>query len=546
MTDLREPNSHLQQPPNEREKPRFIQRNGAVNTSLFASIPYDDLIRQMCEPAFPYLLGFALSNAPGRIKVEHIPPDMVVALVDRIGNEVARASQQTDERKKSETLVYSRSALSFLLVSFVRNDETMFPTDAIKKIKAFYKSDNPKLQDLERDNIGKLIVLDVRNARVDQRLGIADRVAEEILHEFSNQDAAQLERRIQAYTLATGKEATKALMLRFLETRHTIPEHFLPVFANALGFPHMLKDIGDLVKAHPQLTSKIEDLYRKTGISDKGKIFFDIADFYSAVDLSQYGPYEELLSSDLAFLTEQLHGKKKVIDAGCGEGRHLLPLLQNGIQVEGVDVSEEELRKLKEKHPQAVVHKGSIDDLPFADASVDAVYAMGRTLTHMQIIPQGIRMLKEFHRVVSPDGVVLFDLPEITSTEYSGYIAQRRETLQKLGIWNTEEGAIYDSPNASAFIDRLTPTEEQVKAMAALAGFTAEVVNKVPYKGASGKPATNTYWKLVPREEKDLSYREMMGILKHINPTDAREFGIDVLHSGVPDLRGKLLNKEDY
>jgi SAM-dependent methyltransferase len=76
-------------------------------------------------------------------------------------------------------------------------------------------------------------------------------------------------------------------------------------------------------------------------------------------------------------------GCRKVLDAGCGVGRHLLPLLATGFLVWGVDVDTQVLRLLKDRLKKAAVDatglylaQADLNRLPFLAGAFDLVVSI--------------------------------------------------------------------------------------------------------------------------------------------------------------------------
>ena len=104
---------------------------------------------------------------------------------------------------------------------------------------------------------------------------------------------------------------------------------------------------------------------------------------------------------------------KKVLDAGCGEGRNLVYFLQNGFNVYGLDQNEEAIQNLqvlaKELSPGIDVNQfkiGKIEDLPFEENYFDlvicnAVLHFAKDKEHFE------RMLMKMWSVLQPGGYFL-------------------------------------------------------------------------------------------------------------------------------------------
>ena len=66
----------------------------------------------------------------------------------------------------------------------------------------------------------------------------------------------------------------------------------------------------------------------------------------------------------------------RLLDAGCGAGLLALLARLRGAQVAALDASASLLEIARERLPEADVHEGELEALPFADASFDAVTAV--------------------------------------------------------------------------------------------------------------------------------------------------------------------------
>ena len=117
---------------------------------------------------------------------------------------------------------------------------------------------------------------------------------------------------------------------------------------------------------------------------------------------SNYSPGEidETIPSIVTLF--QTHNIKKVLDLGCGRGRHTAYLAQNGFDVYGIDIAGEGVKKaahlLKEKKLHANLCVGSTRDLPYKDNSFDGIISV-RVIHHGRI--EAIRKtIKEMERVL--------------------------------------------------------------------------------------------------------------------------------------------------
>jgi ubiquinone/menaquinone biosynthesis C-methylase UbiE len=96
----------------------------------------------------------------------------------------------------------------------------------------------------------------------------------------------------------------------------------------------------------------------------------------------------------------------KVLDLGCGTGRHALWLVSQGARVMAVDFSEGMLAEARQKPFAERVHFLQHDlhePLPFEDGEFDVVVS-GLVLEHIQDLS---RLFTEIRRVVKPEGRVV-------------------------------------------------------------------------------------------------------------------------------------------
>lgn len=101
-------------------------------------------------------------------------------------------------------------------------------------------------------------------------------------------------------------------------------------------------------------------------------------------------------------------GMKRILDLGCGAGRHTVYLAERGFEVYGIDIAGEGVKKaeilLKEKGLHAKVRVGSISKLPYEDHFFDGVISV-RVIHHGRI--DAVRKtIEEIERVLKPGGLV--------------------------------------------------------------------------------------------------------------------------------------------
>jgi SAM-dependent methyltransferase len=99
----------------------------------------------------------------------------------------------------------------------------------------------------------------------------------------------------------------------------------------------------------------------------------------------------------------------RVLDAGCGTGGLLAKLAADrpASIVIGLDAEETACTRAVAKSARPVC-RGSVNDLPFADAAFSTIFSAD-VLCHRDVDER--QALQQFHRCLTPDGVLVLNLP---------------------------------------------------------------------------------------------------------------------------------------
>lgn len=94
----------------------------------------------------------------------------------------------------------------------------------------------------------------------------------------------------------------------------------------------------------------------------------------------------------------------RILDAGCGTGLNLRNLPKGSV---GIDINPRNVAILRARLPDHEIVLGDIEEMPFADASFDAVVCT-EVLEH---VPDPVVALREIRRVLRPEGRLLGSVP---------------------------------------------------------------------------------------------------------------------------------------
>ena len=132
----------------------------------------------------------------------------------------------------------------------------------------------------------------------------------------------------------------------------------------------------------------------------------------------QFGAIDIYLFDQL--LRGRFDKRRRVLDAGCGEGRNLPYFVAAGFEIYAIDDSPASVAVVRRVAPAADVRQGALTSLPWADGMMDAVICSA-VLHFARDRPHFDAMLRESWRVLRPGG--LFFARLATSIGIERYLA---------------------------------------------------------------------------------------------------------------------------
>ncbi|MFH1376186.1 MAG: class I SAM-dependent methyltransferase [Candidatus Woesearchaeota archaeon] len=124
-----------------------------------------------------------------------------------------------------------------------------------------------------------------------------------------------------------------------------------------------------------------------------------------------YAEYTEtkIMQYQISKFTSVLPGKK-VLDAGCGVGRDVAYMEEDGLDITGIDISEGILKEAKKRYPKSKFKLMDFRKMSFKAKSFDGIWSMaGLIHTDRNEMP---KILKEFNRILKQNGIIYLAVVE--------------------------------------------------------------------------------------------------------------------------------------
>jgi SAM-dependent methyltransferase len=101
------------------------------------------------------------------------------------------------------------------------------------------------------------------------------------------------------------------------------------------------------------------------------------------------------------------YAKGRVLDVGCGAGRHSLYLQEKGLDVTGMDNSPGAIKVCKARGVRRALARPIEEVSKFRAASFDTVIMMGNNFGLLGDPEKTKKLLREFYRITSDDAVII-------------------------------------------------------------------------------------------------------------------------------------------
>lgn len=125
-------------------------------------------------------------------------------------------------------------------------------------------------------------------------------------------------------------------------------------------------------------------------------------------------------ATELQLITQLVGPKARILDIGCGTGRHLIPLHHKGYQVTGIDASAPMLDRLKNKETEAkLIHANVLNTK--INEKFDLIIMMWNVVNELAVTETDLAKLMEFIQIhLDKSGKALINLSYDEETPTDG------------------------------------------------------------------------------------------------------------------------------
>jgi SAM-dependent methyltransferase len=165
--------------------------------------------------------------------------------------------------------------------------------------------------------------------------------------------------------------------------------------------------------------------------------------------------------------------KARVLDVGCGAGRHSLYLQEKGFDVLGIDVSPLAIKVCKLRGlKQAKVM--SIEDLGFKPNSFDTIIMMGNNFGLFGSFSKARELLKKFYGITSENALVIAETCDPYKTDDPNHLAYHRLNKKKGRMAGQVRIRIRFQNYVCGWFDYLMVSKEEMTEMLKGTGWTVK------------------------------------------------------------------------
>lgn len=124
--------------------------------------------------------------------------------------------------------------------------------------------------------------------------------------------------------------------------------------------------------------------------------------------------HEKAPEDELDFYVSYAEKGKKILEPLCGSGRFLVPFLERGFDICGIDLSEEMLMKLKEKASNARVWQADLSEYS-SEEKYDYIFISSGSVSLFTDIELCKKILGMLKNMMAPEGKLVFAVDTVAN-----------------------------------------------------------------------------------------------------------------------------------
>ncbi len=165
--------------------------------------------------------------------------------------------------------------------------------------------------------------------------------------------------------------------------------------------------------------------------------------------------------------------KGRVLDVGCGAGRHSLYLQKKGLDVLGIDISPLAIKicKLRGLRKAEVM---SIDEVDFKPNSFDTIIMMGNNFGLFQSFKRARELLKRFHKMTSPNALIIAETRDPYTTDNPAHLEYHRSNRKRGRMGGQVRIRVRFKKYATKWFDYLMVSKEEMREILRGTGWKVE------------------------------------------------------------------------
>ncbi len=125
------------------------------------------------------------------------------------------------------------------------------------------------------------------------------------------------------------------------------------------------------------------------------------------------------------------YARGKILDVGCGAGRHALYLQKKGLDVTGIDTSPLAIQVCKTRGLRKARLLSINDVEKFGKSSFDSAIMLGHNFGLFQNRKKFKTLLKKFRKILSPKGVIIAETSDPYKTKNSVHVSYHAWNLKR-------------------------------------------------------------------------------------------------------------------